>query len=34
MLKLLYLCVWANKAKGSYNNDMFKEIINNLKKQV
>ncbi len=29
-----FVCVWANKARGSYDNDMFKEIINNLKRQV
>lgn len=29
-----FVCVWANKARGSYDNDIFKEIINNLKRQV
>jgi len=26
-----FVCVWANKARGSYDNEVFKEIINNLK---
>ena len=29
-----FVCVWANKAKGSYDNNIFKEIINNLKTNV
>lgn len=29
-----FVCVWANKARGSYDNKVFKEIINNLKSQV
>lgn len=29
-----FVCVWANKARGSYDNEVFKEIINNLKSQV
>ncbi len=29
-----FVCVWANKARGTYDNDMFKEIINNLKRNV
>jgi len=29
-----FVCVWANKARGSYDNEIFKEIINNLKRQV
>jgi len=29
-----FVCVWANKARGNYENDMFKEIINNLKNQL
>lgn len=29
-----FVCVWANKARGSYDNEVFKEIINNLKRQV
>lgn len=28
------VCVWANKAKGSYDNKEFLDIINNLKSQV
>jgi hypothetical protein len=35
MIKLLYnvqfVCVWANKARGSYDNDVFKNIIKNLR---
>jgi hypothetical protein len=27
-----FVCVWANKARGSYENELFKQIINNLKK--
>lgn len=26
-----FVCVWANKARGSYDNEIFKQIINNLK---
>jgi hypothetical protein len=26
-----FVCVWANKAKGSYDNDVFKDIIKNLR---
>ena len=26
-----FVCVWANKARGSYDNEIFKKIINNLK---
>ena len=29
-----FVCVWANKARGSYDNEIFKQIINNLKRQV
>lgn len=29
-----FVCVWANKARGSYDNELFKTIINDLKKQV
>jgi hypothetical protein len=29
-----FVCVWANKARGSYDNEVFKEIINNLNRQV
>ena len=29
-----FVCVWANKARGSYDNEVFKQIINNLKSQV
>lgn len=29
-----FVCVWANKARGSYDNDLFKDIISNLKRQV
>jgi hypothetical protein len=29
-----FVCVWANKARGSYKNEIFKEIINNLTRQV
>lgn len=28
-----FVCVWANKARGSYNNEVFKEIIKKLKNQ-
>jgi hypothetical protein len=26
-----FVCVWANKARGSYDNDVFKNIIKNLR---
>jgi hypothetical protein len=26
-----FVCVWSNKARGSYDNEIFKQIINNLK---
>ena len=29
-----FVCVWANKARGTYDNEVFKQIINNLKRQV
>lgn len=29
-----FVCVWANKARGTYSNEVFKEIINNLKRNV
>lgn len=29
-----FVCVWANKARGTYSNEVFKEIINNLKSNV
>lgn len=29
-----FVCVWANKARGSYDNELFKQIINDLKSQV
>lgn len=28
-----FVCVWANKARGSYDNDVFKQIIQDLKNQ-
>jgi hypothetical protein len=29
-----FVCVWANKAKGAYDNELFKDIIHKLKSNV
>jgi hypothetical protein len=29
-----FVCVWANKARGSYDNELFKQIIDDLKRQL